>query len=171
MGFFSKKKIRVDWLASSIADMVDDQGIYPKLEQLLSTYTPGATLNAQQRKEVLVCTMFFTNRAIQRAWANYGGVEDILRAYHLCIYEKISHLTEEQVKFERLLEERNNDYYRILQTAKDPVMFEVGKYLMDRMNKQPDIVFITGVSNVVSGLAETIEQYVREVLEKFEIVS
>lgn|SRR3989338_11007226 len=174
MGFFSKKSITVNNLATSLADMVLQSNWLASFSHLLSEMGEEPTITPDQKKEIIAVEMLTTVYAIQKGLSNNLGRTDVLDAFHMSVYTRISKYPYERKKFEEFLNARYEAYYKILNAKGENMMLHFGKQFSDffrnRDTKDTDLILNVSIVKMVGDTMEIRERFLKEVLAKFELI-
>lgn len=176
MGFFGKDKITLDQLAEGLADMVFKSTSETSLEAykvLLKDMKESEEIDARQKREVLVFEMLAATRAVSKVFTNPNEARELLDKFHAKIYNKVSDSDDEQVDFEKFVNERYQTYYKILASKEENMMFVFGKqftdYFLNKDVRGTGLALIVTSAEIFGSNIENLGNFLKEILSKFEL--
>lgn len=170
MGIFSKSKIGVGDIAKSLLDNTFDDEIISNIKKTNN----NTAIPEEQKREVLIFKLFTITISVQKAFSDHVGRNEVLNAVHSSAFAKISRFPYERAEFEKLVNERYGTYYQILHSKKDDFVFSFGKafvkYLMKNDSKENYLPLVIANASLFERMITIDENFLREVLSKFELV-
>ena len=176
MGFFGKNKITLDQSAEGLADMVFKSTTETSLQAyktLIKDMKESEEIDPRQKREVLVFEMLAATRAISKVFTNPSEAKELLDKFHSKIYGMVSDVEDEQVDFEKFINERYQTYYQILASKEENMMFHFGKQFADYfLNKDimgTGLALIMCSAEIFVSNIENLSNFMKEILIKFEL--
>lgn len=175
MGFFAKKKITVEQIADTIAEMIVALKTHEQISKLLKAGGQESTINDQQKKEITSFEMFAATHAMQAAFGKTLGAQEMLDSFHRKMFNRISRFHSEQLDFEKFIKERYQAYYEALTSDSKDTGMSVGACFDDyffshSQQKEGSGLLVIGSALLFLNQFNHTAKFIKEVLAKFEVV-
>lgn len=176
MGLFSREKITMNELASTIAKSVFEHQlknieIYSKL---FKDSDIEFNINEKQKEEILIFDMFVVVRSFQLVMEINPETNYILDKFHENIYNALSDDNEILYKFEEKVQNRYVVYNEKLSSQDKDVMLNFGmqfsRYFFN--NKKDDMGLLLAITsaNIMIESIKILKKMITEILSNYELI-